>query len=66
MYHGNVVELRYKKQVKLIYQLFAFYHNYVFDSTCFGDRAILKYCYWLTIAYTTVNLLHPVFIRILL
>ena len=28
MYHGNVVELRFK------IQLFAFYHNYLFDSTC--------------------------------
>ena len=34
MYHGNVVELRFKIQVEIIYQLFVFYHNYLFDSTC--------------------------------
>ena len=34
MYHESVVELRFKKQVEIIYQLFAFYHNYLFDSTC--------------------------------
>ena len=34
MYNGNVAELRFKIQVEIIYQLFAFYHNYLFDSTC--------------------------------
>ena len=34
MYHGNVVELRFKTRVEIIYQLFAFYHDYLFDSTC--------------------------------
>ena len=34
MYHGNVVELRFKRQVESIYQLFAFYNKYLFDSTC--------------------------------
>ena len=34
MYHGNEVELRFKIQIGIIYQLFSFYHKYLFDSTC--------------------------------
>ena len=33
MYHENVVEVRFKIQIEIIYQLFAFYHNTLFDST---------------------------------